>query len=398
MQSTDKLVVLDMETLNDSRRLGLQIWHPEFRVTSCAFYLPADDKKFFTTDFDEMKGTIAWLDQEGYTFIVYNAAFDSTILRHIFGVDEAFKRVIDCWRLVSYVDMRVDDKQSKKKTRDTSLPGAVKHFLGIDNFKLPYLNYFIERGMVKSRKPKQQQKEAHALVGSLPPELLEEYNMLDVMYTWELYKLCTAKLTEWDIDWTIDYKGYIHEASLYSESFIRGIRVDRGVLATSIETLQKEIADIDAELRKDTAVAKAEELINPPRSRVTPPMRKAHAKEHPDAWFLGSEPSEEEILEWARQKKWVRMNWGSSKHKIVLFCDVMECPIVKLTPGGKPEWSKKTIGTTGDFGKLLLKLLKKTKELEECMRIWKLSETDGRLHPMLRSSSTVSGRSTSSMA
>jgi hypothetical protein len=394
MQPT-KLLVLDLETDN-SNNLGLQIWHPEFKVVSCSFYLPESDKKHFTQDFEEMRNALSYFDQEGYTFVIFNAMFDCTILKHVFGVADVFSRSIDVWRLVSYCDMRVDDKHSKKKERDTSLPGAVKYFFGVDDFKMPYLSYFIDQGLVRSKKPKQQKKEAHAMVGSLPSDLLEAYNNADVEWTWKLYLHCTKLLEGWGIDWQDDYDGYINETSLYSAAFLRGIRVDREMLASSIQTLKQEIAAIDTELRKDPAVAKAEELVNPKFTKVTRQMIKKHKEECSDLWFMG-EPTAEEILEWARKKKWHALNWKSSKDKIALFIDVFGCQPTKLTEKGAPEMSTKTLRYTNEFGNGLVRLLKKAKELEECERIWILSSVDGRLHQALRSGTTVSSRSSSSM-
>jgi DNA polymerase I-like protein with 3'-5' exonuclease and polymerase domains len=388
----DRYCVVDFETVQDKRNLGLSVYHRDFRVSSAAFRT-FGGKEHFTRDYADIKNCLEYFATHGYAFVVYNMGFDCNIMRHVYGIADAFEISVDAWRLFSYCNMLVNNKYAKnKKERDTSLSGAVKYLFKVDDYKAEHLQYFIDQGLAKNM------KEAHAMVGSLPEEKLKVYNIADVYWTEKVYLECLRRLNEWEIQWEYDYKAYAHEASLYAKSFCAGITVDLEQLKASIAQLTEEISVAEVEVRNDPKIIEAELLLNKPKGKLTKPLvRKWKKAMGYELSYILSEAEGEAVLEWKRQLDWTPFNFRSSKQKTFLFIDLLGLPIERLTKGGKPEISKKTLHAYGPLGTKLLKLLLKMKELDECQRIYDLSKDDGFLHPMLRSGTTVSGRSSSKM-
>lgn len=393
--NASNIVTVDFETDN-SKGLGLQIWHPDFKVTSAAFLVADDnDSTFFSTDVYEIGKTLRFFYQNNYEFLVYNAGFDCAIMEHIFKLPEAFHRSIDAWRLAGYCNMTVDDKHAMKKGRNTSLVGSVKYFFDEESYKKPFEDVIISMGLAKTH------KQAHANIAALPPELLKEYNIADVVQTWRIYKHCINLLeNEWGVPWRHDHDLYMNEAYLYARSSFRGIQIDQALLKESLRDLEEEIATIDGELRSSEYVKEAERRLTKKRDKVSHPMRKKHRKAHEELYFM-AEPSDEEVLEWFNSQLTHVFSWHSSKDKIMLFIDILGLPVIKLTNGGKkgkpqPKVSKDTLREYGEIGKKLLLLLKRMKEHKELSTLQYLSSFDGLFHPMLRSSTTVSSRSSSS--
>ena len=382
--------VIDFETVQDKRNLGLSVYHPDFQVSSAAFRL-SNGKEYFTQDYEDIKTCLDYFHTHGYTFVVFNMGFDCNIMRHLFGISDAFERSIDAWRLFSYVNMNVNDKHSKKgDPRDTSLPGAVKYLFKVADFKAEHLQYFLDLGLARNM------KEAHAMVGSLPEERLKAYNLADVYWTEKVYLECLRRLNEWEVPWEYDYNAYVSEASLYAKAFCRGITVDLPQLQQSIEQLTTEVAEVEVVLRQEPKIIEAEGLLNKVPTKITKPMiKKWKAAMGYDSSYMLDEGDGDRVLEWQRQLKWKPFNFRSSAQKSFLFIDLMGLPVERLTKGGKPEISKKTLHAYGKLGKTLLKMLLKMKELDECQRIYALSKDDGFLHPQMRSGTTVSGRSSS---
>lgn len=378
-----KLATIDFESDN-SQGMGLLIYHKDFRVTSMSVKILGEDECRWTDNPEQIREWIHGLHADGYVFNVYNAAFDCAILKHLYGIENVFHTAVDTWRLFNYCNQIVNDKHASKKSRSTSLVGAVDFFFKVKDYKAPYLEKIIEMGLARTH------KEAHANIASLPSNLLERYNNEDVTWTEKVFVECLRLLKEWGIDSREDHRAYMRETELYSDSFFRGVNVDRGLLAKNIETLGAEIAQIDKKLRERPEIRIVEESLNPIPT-VTKAMRRKF--EQSEEYVLGYE--DQDVANWKRKKDWKTMNWGSTKHKRKLFIDVLGFDIEKLTPTGEPCMSKALLGKFGDLGKMLKQLLGKSKEREECERLMVLSSYDGKLHPSLRSGQTVSGRSSS---
>jgi hypothetical protein len=378
-----KLATLDFESDN-SQALGLSIYHKDFRVTSMSVNIMGEDECRWTNNPDEIREWIYSLHNDGFIFNVYNAAFDCCILKNLYGIEGVFHTAVDTWRLFNYVCQTVNDKHASKKSRNTSLVGAVSHLFDVEDYKAPYLEKVIEMGLARTH------KEAHANIASLPPDLLEKYNNEDVLWTEKVFIECLRLLNSWGIDAKEDHRAYMREAELYSDSFFRGINIDRGLLESNIQQLGGEIAQIDQKLRERPEIRTVEEALNPVPI-VTKAMRRKF--EQSEEFMLGYEDMD--VAQWKRKLDWKPMNWASSKQKRMLFIDVLGFDIDQLTENGEPSMSKQVLGKFGDLGKLLKQLLGKQKEKEECERLLVLSSYDGKLHPSLRSGMTVSGRSSS---
>lgn len=392
MTST-KFLVVDLETDNTEGH-GLDYFRQDYRVISASVQVIDDageSPPMFYTDIEVLKNDLNWAADSGYTFLVYNAGFDCGVMKHHLGIRNAFN-AIDVWRLFNYTCLTVTDKFAKAgvEKRDTKLNGAVKYLFGVKDYKAEYLDYFIEKGLAKDH------KKAHAMVAQLPPELLEKYNNADTEWTWKVYQECVRRLESWGIDWRLDHWGYIWEAELYSDAFVRGITVDRDALSGSVATLTQEIAAERKILKAAPEVVEAEKRCNQISVKLTKPLIRRWKEAHGlDRSYVIGEAETEAVIEWRRGQLWKPFNFRSSKQKRVLFLDVMGLPVEKLTKSGNPELSKKTLGAYGNIGKQLLSMLLKMKELDECLAILELSEYDGKIHTSLRSGSTVSGRSSS---
>lgn len=388
----EKFLVVDFESDN-SQGNGLDYYRSDFRVVSASI-MAVDEEEYppqFYQDVESIKNDLEYAAQNGYTFLVYNAGFDCGVMKHHLKVSNAFN-AIDVWRLFNYVCLTVTDKYAKAGSdkRSTKLNSAVKYLFGVDDYKAEYLDYFVERKLAKDH------KEAHAMVGSLPPELLEKYNNADTYWTWEVYKECVKRLAEWKIDWQLDHWAYIFEAELYSDAFNRGMEVDRTALEKSIRTLTRSIREVDEKLRAQPEIIEAEKRINVSEVKLTKPLIASWKKQfgYDKKYILGEEECNA-VIAWKKSLLFKPFNFRSSKQKKLLFIDVMGMPIEKLTKAGNVELSKKTLGAYGETGKLLLGMLLQMKERDECKSLLELSIYDGKLHPSLRSGSTISGRSSS---
>jgi hypothetical protein len=393
MRYTDKFLVVDLETDNTQGH-GLSYFRKDYKVISASVQVvdgAGESPPIFYTDMEVLKNDLNWASDSDYTFLVYNAGFDCGVMKHHLGIRNAFN-AIDVWRLFNYTCLTVTDKFAKAgdDKRDTKLNGAVKYLFGVKDYKAEFLDYFIEKGLAKNH------KDAHAMVAQLPPDLLERYNNADTEWTWKVYKECVRRLESWGIDWRLDHWGYIWEAELYSDAFVRGITIDRDVLSASVATLTKEIKAERKALMDVPEVIEAEKRCNQINVKLTKPLIRKWKDAHGlDKSYVIGEAETEAVIEWRRKQLWKPFNFRSGKQKQVLFLEVMALPIEKLTKKGNPEISKKTLGAYGKTGKQLLSMLLKMKELDECLALLELSEYDGKLHASLRSGSTVSGRSSS---
>lgn len=387
----DKLVVIDFETLNDSRKLGLSYYHPDFEVISCSF-LVGGKKVFFSDDKKVIKGNLKYFWDNGYTFLGYTA-FEPNIMRHHFKFANIYSRYVDVWRLFNYVCTTATDKYAKKdQRRDTKLPGAVKYLFKVKNYKMPYLQYFIDNKLAKT------EKEAHAMVANLPKDLLERYNNEDVLWTWHVFTEAMRLLAEWDIPWEADHEAYLNECQHYGDSYVRGIRVDRELLKKNIEDLTKQLKDCSEAILTNPAIHETEKLVNKGKPVAITKKDVSDWKKQKglDKTYVLSEDETNEVLDMKQKKKWIPFNLNSGPMKIVLFIEVLKYSIVRLTPKGDPKVDKKTLKSYGDLGGLFIKYSKIYKQLEECVKIEILSREDGRLHLNMRSGSTITSRSSSS--
>jgi hypothetical protein len=146
---------------------------------------------------------------------------------------------------------------------------------------------------------------------------------------------------------------------------------------------------------QEPSVVEAESRLVVRKEKVTHPMIKKHKLQFPEKWHM-QEPTQQEVMDDMVER--ISFNFNSCLHKKLLFIDILGYPVIRYTDGGKPEISKVTLPEYGEIGGKLLKMLKMQKELKQLEVIEAMSEEDGRLHPSLRSSTTVSSRSSSTMS
>jgi hypothetical protein len=387
----ERMCYIDFETDNSDGK-GLMYYHKDFRVTSASFVV--GDRVMFTTDPQEIKDTLAYFMENAYTIVAYNIAFDCAIIKHVYGYHDVFEKSLDAWRLFNYVNLTAGDKRQGTK-RKTSLPAAVEYLFNIQDYKRPYLDKIIEMGLAKT------DKEAHANIGRLPEDLLEEYNNLDTTYCKAVLEECLKRLVDWGTDWSFDYGGFVKEVELYSDSYFRGIKIDTELMRSNIAELEKKLAEVSANIQNTPEVRQVEAKLNNKPLTITRATITAWKKTKGlDKSYCLGEPEMQEVMEWYKAKKWVPFNLNSTSHKRILFLDVLDMKVMKLTKGGaktlpKAAMSKAVLKCYGDMGKLFLTYQNLIKQHEECVKILELSLYDGRLHPTLRSGQTLSGRSSS---
>ena len=371
----EKICCFDLEA---DRERGLDVWSKHYKLESAAFLIKNKFgyQKHYTTDKEEIYTLLRSLKEKDYTFIVHNLNYEGGVLLAQAGIDitelspDGELRVIDTMKLHQHTTKKQDEDRS------LSLDAAVEEYSG-SGHKGFYLNYLVNNGSAKNL------KDAHARVSSLPPNLLKEYNMLDVEVTYDLFLHCMNYLDFIGYDWVSDHILYVRDVSRNLKTYIKGIKIDREAayknLLTLIEAKKKtelEFFETYSEVIKATQHKLSTEWL-----RVDFSTRKAKAK-NPDK----IEPKKEKMIEF---------NLNSTKHKEVLAIDVMGLEPFIFTEKGSPSFKKGNLHQYGELGSFLAKIAYFNKPILELQKVLALSAEDGRLHALVRASTTVTGRSSS---
>jgi hypothetical protein len=365
----EKALVFDVEA---DYTHGLDLYSKYYKLESCAFIKVVNDKvvgELYTEDFEVMKETLEKAEAEGYTFVVYNAAYEVSVVRAQFGL--RLTKVIDCMRLHQHATKRYG------ATRSLALQSAVEEHLHIPKYKDGHLQWLIDNGIAKTT------KEAHAKVAQLPTRRLEAYNMDDTAFTLELTYFCINSLALEGYNWEFDHDLYTTDIKRNSDAYLRGITFDRHEALEGLKDLKGRQESITTRFYAtyEAAIEQAVCNVTKEKSETAFKMRRAKAK-NPDKIEYKEVPS-------------VPFNINSGVHKSALV-DVLGLNVVIFTEKGSYSFAKPHLfqyGALGEDLKSLSALNKPIGELEKCLAI---SEEDGRTHFLIKAGTTVTGRNTSS--
>jgi hypothetical protein len=364
----EKLLVFDLEA---DYHYGLEPWSVNYKLTAAGFIKYENGNKtgeLFSTDFSQIRETIQKANDADFVFVVYNASYEYSVVLAQFGI--RLKNVIDVMRLHQHATKRFG------KERSLSLGKAVEeHFLTI-NYKEKYFKYLINKGIAKN------EKEAHGKVSELPEVLLQAYNMEDVFFTADLLFTLVDKLDFEGYKWQFDQVFYISDVKRNCEAFIRGVKIDRELAYKGLQEHKEK-----QEEYYNTFFKKYAEVINKTEmeiNRITDiadfEKRKAKAKNPEKLEFK------------VRAIKSFNLNSGKHKSKLVDILG-LECRI--FTEKGAYSFNKNHLHQWGELGEDLLRLSKLRKPIEELEKVIAMSSEDGRLHSLVKSGLTSTGRSTS---
>lgn len=371
----EKLCCFDLEA--DYER-GLDVWSKHYKLESAAFLIVNEHgfQKHYTTDKEEIYYILKRLKEKDYTFIVHNLNYEGGVLIAQMGIDitelspEGELRAIDTMRLHQHTTKEQGDNRS------LSLDSAVKEYTGAGH-KGYYIDYLIKKGVARTP------KEAHAKVGLLPPEMLKSYNMLDVEVTFDLFNHCKDTLEYLKYDWETDHILYVSDVRRNLKTYIRGIKIDR-----------------------DAAFNNLLELLEA-QKQAEATFHVKYANEIQEALGIMSDRKTQDDLKKRREKatniegikvipRDVRcFNLNSTYHKAVLAIEVLKYKPYIFTEKGAASFKQGNLHQYGDLGEDLKCISYFSRPILELQKVLAHSEEDGRLHALVRASTTVTGRSTS---
>lgn len=400
------VIALDFETALTDGTPSVEYYRDDFRVVSAAFaYRKADGTvgKMFHVEHSAVFSQLCAIPAE-CVVIVHNYQFEYGVLKHCFpGLERLITH--DTMRLVQVGDNGGKQMayQPKVETFDDLLdsvdgdnPGVSvsgpRVGLGLvasaarwlppewQDHKAPYHAWLREHKGIKKG-----QEGAH--LTSLPPDLLEAYNVADAEVTLRLYETLTAEFARIGYDYRMDHELYKSTARMVAEAKGMGVRVQTQDLQAYVKQIKGEVAEIEASFRQHFSRELAQIEATMHDSYV---MKVKTAK-----------CQEKRRLETAES-----FNPSSGKQLTSLFVS-----IVGITPKfwtkesknktGKPRkkefvpqpsFKSAHLSTYGKGGELLRTRRKRLLVLQQAQALLKLAEHDGRWHADIRAAGTATGR------
>ena len=360
----------------DFESSGLDFWSPTFTVKSIAVSYRSEDgslvSRFTETNIRR------WLEQlaeKQVPVIVYNAGFELGVLKCCYP-DIKLNIHADVMRLVQVYDNGTidwhkylgdieDDDDAEEVDDGFGLKVAGPRILGGDFNDTHQTAYAWIRENLDVKRGKE-----GAFLGSLPRDILRDYNCGDTENTLKIYERVTDEFKRIGYDWCPDHMLYMNVTRLIVESKIRGVRVDR-------EKLQAYTVQVEAEIREiEQKFLNA--LAGPIEEVQRLKLEEVRAKYKTEKGRAGAKVDE--------------FNPGSNKQLAMLFVDVMKMPVQFTSATGQPSFKKAHLHTWGDGGEILLARRQRLLVLKQAQNLLKLSEPDNRWHIGLKSIGTSTGR------
>lgn len=360
---------LDFETS------GLDFWSPTFTVKSIAVSYRSEDG-VLVSRFTETN-VRRWLQQladKQTPVIVYNAGFELGVLKCCYP-ELKLNIIADVMRLVQVYDNGtkdyhifledLDDDDAEEVDDGFGLKVAGPRILGGDFNDTHEVAYAWIRENLDVKRGKE-----GPFLGSLPGDLLRDYNCGDTENTLKLYEKITKEFNRIDYDWRPDHVLYMNVTRLIVESKVRGVKVDREKLQAYTVQVEAEIQEIEQKFLNA--------LASPIEEVQRLKLEEVKAKYKTEKGRAGAKVDE--------------FNPGSNKQLAMLFVDVMKMPVQFTSATGQPSFKKAHLHTWGDGGEILLARRQRLLVLKQAQNLLKLSEADGRWHIGLKSIGTSTGR------
>lgn len=360
---------LDFETS------GLDFWSPTFSVKSIAVSYRNESGDLISRFTDT--NVRRWLEQlaeKQVPVIVYNAGFELGVLKCCYP-DIALNIHADVMRLVQVFDNGtkdyhifledLDDDDAEEIDDGFGLKVAGPRILAANFNNTHETAYTWIRENLDIKRGKE-----GAFLGSLPADLLRDYNCGDTENTLKLYEKITKEFERIDYNWHPDHVLYMNVTRLIVESKVRGVKVDRDRLQAYTVQVEAEILEIEQKFLNA--------LAGPIEEVQRLKLEEVKAKYKTEKGRAGAKVDE--------------FNPGSNKQLAMLFVDIMKMPVQFTSATGQPSFKKAHLHTWGEGGDILLARRQRLLVLKQAQNLLRLSEADGRWHVGLKSIGTSTGR------
>jgi hypothetical protein len=393
-------MVADYETELGGRG-STEFWHPGFRVSSAAFSWVAEDGSI-RSEFVKGETAVEYFlercirDQIG--LVAHNAQFEIGVTECRFpSVAAGVVWLADTMRLVQNYDnggdafalalpVSLDEQLDAVEAGDDPDEPEYIGGLGLVNSVRRILNepdhkaeaYAWIRENVSECRPGREGQ----FLTALPHSVLVRYNVGDTEATLRLFRFLTRRFQDCGYDWRLDHALYMSSVRRIVEAKIRGVRVDRGALASYAEQVRQEIeaigCDFCTRFAEPIRAVERDRLLNEVRKRKTLRGRRRFVRR-----VRGRNGTAYDA---------VRFNVGSNKQLEALFVAQMGMEPRFRTDKGAPSFRSAVLGQWGEGGETLKKRRKRLLVLKQCEALLELSAHDGRWHLDLRAAGTATGR------
>lgn len=282
------------------------------------------------------------------------------------------KREVEDLSFEEQIDLLRDGGLENTTQQGLSLEASISRILPIEyhNHKKPYHDW-IRENVSKQGKPGQ-------FLTSLPPDMLEAYNIADTECTLRLFTEVMRLLKESGFNPEKDHGFYLSTCDHVISSKIRGVLVDRHGTSEFKERTVAEVQKIDQEFR-ETFKSEIAEIEQENYDKIIASKKQEKTKEK---WKQKLEEDPSQYI----------LNLNSGLQKQRLFMGKLGLKPKFLTKKGNPSFAAAHMPTWGKGGKILATRSKKVKLIEFSDKLLTKSEYDGRVHLELKVAATRNNR------
>ncbi len=396
------IVAVDYETALTDGTPSTEYYRGDFRAISAAFAWRAesgDIRTLYLEGESEIGVFLERLKASGSRVVVHNFQFEYGVSFYRFpGFEECLTH--DTMRLVqvadnggklaayqpqvvTYDDMldQLEGGAPRPHSTGLSLVSAVSRWLPVEwhDHKAPFHKWLRENAGVKKGHEGQ-------YLTSLPPEMLEAYNVADAIVTLLLFERLTSEFESIAYDYSLDHDLYKSTARMVAKAKGIGARVDTTTLEAYVSQVEAEVAEIEVRFRTHFK-AQLEAIESARHGTYVNGVKTEKARER------------------RRQQAPEQFNISSNKQLMQLFVDTLgiqprfwtKPPMNKGRPRKQefvpsPSFKSAHLGTYGDGGELLIKRRKRLLVLQQARALLELANHDQRWHFDIRACGTATGR------
>ena len=400
-------IVIDFESAlvfpDGTTQASTEAYHELFRVLSMAVAYRTGPQNEIVSHFISGEDACrTWLQTNVHEcarpVVVHNSAFEKLVFRCRFPTIK-YGPIYDTMRLAQlydnggdetqfeYIfdeelageDILMDGEEAPIKVKRKPLAGmglvkCLKRILGKPDHKTEAYEW------IRANVPKSKGKEGRFL-DKLPPDILERYNIGDVVGTLELYEFLVDYFGKIKFDWRMDHELYAGTVDDLVLAKIAGIKVDRERLRENLEKVVKEMETIESDfLRQFETEIRA--LVN---ARVS-------------AWCdlpkteRGRQNRRNRLSDRGASGLGLQFNPGSNKPLADLFIRHLGFTPKFFTTKGQPSFKSSMLGQWGEGGLMLQKRRKRLIVRKQMEKLLELSAYDGVWHCELKVASVATGR------
>lgn len=394
--TASNLVVFDVETVervDGAWVASTEAYRPNFRVSSCAFAFADGSPSEFIVGEDAVGDRLRQLQDR--PMVVHNVSFESMVVKCRWpdlrlnyhadtmrlaqqfdngGGDDAFEYIVDEEEILEEGDLPT---VYRKPTSGLGLVVCSKRILGLaDSHKDEAYSWLHEHV------PGSKGKEGRNL-HRLPPDILARYNIADAEITLKLYKHITDYFTTIAFDWAFDYRLFMSTVEHIVDSKIRGVVVDRALLATNSAIVRAEVKTIEAAFLEKYASHMRDIEYQRAVTWILAPKTDRGKRKRLATYYTGTNKA---------MVKTLRFNTGSNKQLAELFVGRLGITPTFFTDKGAPSFKSAMLSQWGEGGEMLKTRRKRMLVLSQMESLEELSRFDGRWHVDLKTCGTSTGR------